>query len=290
MGKYVLATSGELYHWGIKGMKWGVRRYQRRDGTLTPAGKKRVAARAGRYLNPESEGTTERQAVAKRYRDRVTPGDDLDRAEGYLYSYANATLRDLGLAESPRARAYIEDIFRSDPLMKELSASRDAADAKREKVAITELSKMSDDDKKLATSIVKKFGIDEWGHYTSNITRNIGDCEDVRIEIDTRKGLETSSALAAVNFLKKYDLSKAREGVAKEYYDNPWSWVSDPNSDNYYTRDNFKRKIELSSIRIDPTWNMYETWWDDGDTYGGHAFIDEGSLVDMKVRSRSLMG
>lgn len=30
-----------LYHWGIKGMKWGVRRYQNKNGTLTPAGKKR---------------------------------------------------------------------------------------------------------------------------------------------------------------------------------------------------------------------------------------------------------
>ena len=35
--------STELYHWGVKGQKWGVRRYQNKDGSLTPAGKKRAA-------------------------------------------------------------------------------------------------------------------------------------------------------------------------------------------------------------------------------------------------------
>lgn len=33
--------TNELYHFGIKGQKWGVRRYQNEDGTLTSAGKKR---------------------------------------------------------------------------------------------------------------------------------------------------------------------------------------------------------------------------------------------------------
>lgn len=39
----------ELFHHGIKGMKWGVRRYQNADGTLTNAGKKRVYKTVKKY-------------------------------------------------------------------------------------------------------------------------------------------------------------------------------------------------------------------------------------------------
>ena len=36
-------TNNELYHYGVKGMRWGVRRYQNKDGSLTPKGIKRYA-------------------------------------------------------------------------------------------------------------------------------------------------------------------------------------------------------------------------------------------------------
>lgn len=33
--------TNELYHFGILGMHWGIRRFQNKDGTLTSAGKNR---------------------------------------------------------------------------------------------------------------------------------------------------------------------------------------------------------------------------------------------------------
>lgn len=63
-------TEGELTHWGIKGMRWGIRRYQNKDGTLTPAGKKR--------LQKETEALKKEEQVLK---NRKATKAKLDRLE-----------------------------------------------------------------------------------------------------------------------------------------------------------------------------------------------------------------
>lgn len=46
----------ELYHYGVKGQKWGVRRYQYADGSYTPAGKKR-------YYSTQNQNGVKRTAT-----------------------------------------------------------------------------------------------------------------------------------------------------------------------------------------------------------------------------------
>lgn len=55
--------SKELTHWGILDMKWGIRRYQNKDGTLTEAGKKRYAKEVNRNNMKKKKDRAEEDAL-----------------------------------------------------------------------------------------------------------------------------------------------------------------------------------------------------------------------------------
>ena len=55
---YRIKYSNELYHYGVKGQKWGIRRYQNEDGTLTDEGRiklKELATKQGYITKLEYE-------------------------------------------------------------------------------------------------------------------------------------------------------------------------------------------------------------------------------------------
>lgn len=68
----------ELKHHGVKGQKWGVRRYQNKDGSLTPAGRRKQAT-----YDKAKKAYENRDKISKEYFDqrRKLPRDQLFRDE-----------------------------------------------------------------------------------------------------------------------------------------------------------------------------------------------------------------
>lgn len=71
----------DLFHWGIKGMKWGVRRYQNPDGTLTPAGRRRLEKKDQKWAKKKTDKITSKAKKASQ-RELNAYGNELLKLPG----------------------------------------------------------------------------------------------------------------------------------------------------------------------------------------------------------------
>lgn len=79
-------TSNELYHHGIKGQKWGVRRFQNSDGSLTTAGKKRYLSKDGELSRKGQKQLTEMAKEVGRSENYETRAAAREKLVEYLSS------------------------------------------------------------------------------------------------------------------------------------------------------------------------------------------------------------
>lgn len=90
-----------LYHHGVKGQKWGVRRYQNDDGSLTEAGKKRYSVRRTNEIGGRRKERIDKLLGEARSSDLST-----DKAK---YKMAKKFARELNREDDVRALSYVEN-------------------------------------------------------------------------------------------------------------------------------------------------------------------------------------
>lgn len=73
----------ELYHHGVKGQRWGVRRYQNKDGSLTSYGKKRYAKELAK-LEAEKKRVRQQEQTAKKMKKLDDMRKDIDERKKAL--------------------------------------------------------------------------------------------------------------------------------------------------------------------------------------------------------------
>ena len=148
---YILTSNGgfisqnELYHHGIKGMKWGVRRFQNEDGSLTSAGKKRYdddSTGSDKRLSSNSDSKTPRKGLIQKRKDKLTEhyiskgygpeaaktmAEQRMRTEAVLAVVGTVAVTAVAIKVARRiGQDYVDQTFKSGKVIQNIGANPDA--------------------------------------------------------------------------------------------------------------------------------------------------------------------
>lgn len=104
----------ELTHHGVRGMKWGVRRYQNKDGSLTSRGRKRYNKAVDELKSEYDRLTTEKGFKRKRNSVKDLSDQELKDRIARLkmeQEYKKLMDSDEGRARAKRGEAFVGDVM-----------------------------------------------------------------------------------------------------------------------------------------------------------------------------------
>lgn len=101
---YWALSNPPLIHYGTKGMRWGIRRYQNKDGSYTLLGKKRR-----KELTPEEKVLTKAK-TRSRIRSAV--------AYGFVAAYVGYTIHNINMVNSNT-----KTVSKTDSVIKQFSST-----------------------------------------------------------------------------------------------------------------------------------------------------------------------
>lgn len=166
--RYYFIDCGECYHHGIKGQRWGVRRFQNEDGTLTDKGKKR-------YMNSDgSLNDKGKKFISERYKKYQSAGDEnLKRDYQQLYVDSHNEMADHmneGLIDAfnkTQERKYGKNFAERDGYEEDFYKMADLVFKKVMSARISDYIK-KDPNYQKAKSLVKQYSMLDWDQTAKN--------------------------------------------------------------------------------------------------------------------------
>ena len=116
-------NQNELYHHGVKGQRWGIRRYQNKDGSLTNAGKRKAAKMKKEYSNltgkqlrqlPSKKTSSETPSTKKKTISEMSDDELREKTNRYIleknYIDAKRNYESLTPKQVSKGRVFMEHL------------------------------------------------------------------------------------------------------------------------------------------------------------------------------------
>jgi len=121
----------EIYHHGVKGMRWGIRRYQNKDGGLTPAGRRKYAKSRkdiSKLSDEELAKATARAKAEKDYKQALKDNRSYELGKRFVNKFSESLVDKLAEKVTADLIAQATKVIATRAVNKALGG--DAADTK----------------------------------------------------------------------------------------------------------------------------------------------------------------
>lgn len=260
----------ELNHWGIKGMRWGIRRFQNKDGSLTPAGKKR------RQEQDDSDSEKAKAAAPKKKSISEMSDDELNKAINR--ARLEDTYRSLRPEQEPAIKKFISTTLNDVVAPASIAAGRKFLEDALKKVGADILKDVEPEDPNSISALTK-----------------MRDKLKLKKEIDNLKnGKESKDDINWDNRLKRQQFEKnereekeKRAKAEKEEADARAKAKKQADSDSSNKTADEHDSDDTSGDSTIRAQKPTDKWWKSDDTKSGKSYTED--IIDMDITTTDLV-